>query len=48
MQSFGSLEPNLFRGRALVVVRSGKKAGKTKLTVSSDGLPTAEMKLRSK
>ncbi|WP_346861193.1 glycoside hydrolase family 2 TIM barrel-domain containing protein [uncultured Draconibacterium sp.] len=48
MKSFGSLEPNLFRGRAMVVVRSGKEAGKIKLIVSSNELPTTEIELRSK
>ncbi len=38
MQSFRSLMPNTFRGKALAILQPDGKEGKMQLTVSSDGL----------
>lgn len=38
MYSFQSLNPTLFNGRAMVIVRSGKKPGGITVCVSSEGL----------
>lgn len=48
MASFGSLEPSLFKGRAMAIVRAGKVSGKTELTVSSDGMQPASITINSK
>ncbi|OYX23040.1 MAG: glycoside hydrolase family 2 [Flavobacteriales bacterium 32-35-8] len=48
MASFGSLEPSLFKGRAMAIIRAAKVAGKTELTVSSDGIQTATITINSK
>ncbi len=48
MASFGSLEPSLFKGRAMAIVRAGKSVGKTELTVSSDGIQSASITINSK
>ncbi|GGA70727.1 beta-galactosidase [Flavobacterium palustre] len=48
MASFGSLEPSLFKGRAMVIVRAGKVSGKTELTVLSDGMQSASITINSK
>jgi beta-galactosidase len=48
MASFGSLEPSLFKGRAMAIVRAGKTAGKTELAVSSDGIQSASITINSK
>ncbi|SHG14060.1 beta-galactosidase [Flavobacterium fluvii] len=48
MASFGSLEPSLFKGRAMAIVRAGKVSGKTELTVSSVGIPSASITINSK
>ena len=47
MQSFGSLEPSLFRGRAMLVVRSDKKAGEIKISVSTNGLANSYIILKN-
>lgn len=47
MVSFGSLQPSLFKGRAMVIIRAGKEAGKTELTVTSNGVPTATLVINS-
>lgn len=38
MQSFQSLTPTLFNGRAMVIIRPGYHSGQIKLTVTSDGI----------
>lgn len=48
MASFGSLEPSLFKRRAMAIIRAAKVAGKTELTVSSDGMQTATITINSK
>lgn len=48
MESFGSLNPSLFNGRAMAIVRAGKDSGKTELTVSSEGMQTATIILNFK
>ncbi|WP_026714303.1 glycoside hydrolase family 2 TIM barrel-domain containing protein [Flavobacterium daejeonense] len=47
MASFGSLQPSLFKGRAMVIIRAGKEAGKTELIVTSNGVPTATIVINS-
>jgi beta-galactosidase len=39
---------NLFNGRALVVLRTARKAGKIKLTATGDGLNAASVVIESK
>jgi beta-galactosidase len=48
MASFGSLEPSLFKGRAMAIVRAGKVSGKTELTVSSAEIQSASIIIHSK
>lgn len=48
MASFGSLEPSLFKGRAMAIIRAAKVSGKTKLTVSSEGMKAATITINSK
>ena len=40
MESFRSLTPKLFNGKAIAIVKSGSKGGAIKLKVSSEGLKT--------
>ncbi|KDN55448.1 glycoside hydrolase family 2 TIM barrel-domain containing protein [Flavobacterium seoulense] len=47
MASFGSLTPSLFKGRAMAIIRAGKVSGKTKLTVSSEGMQSATITVNS-
>jgi beta-galactosidase len=47
MESFGSLNPSLFKGRAMAIVRAGKLPGKTELTVSSNGIPSTTITINS-
>lgn len=47
MHSFQSLTPALFRGRAMLIVRSGKKKGKMTVRVSADGLKEAVINIKS-
>lgn len=47
MRSFQSLTPALFRGRAMLIVRSGKKKGKLTLRVTADGLKEAVINIKS-
>lgn len=47
MRSFQSLTPALFRGRAMLIVRSGKKKGKLTLRVTADGLKEAVINMKS-
>ena len=48
MASFGSLQPMLFKGRAMVIVRSGYEPGEMKLTVSAGGVQPATIALKTK
>ena len=48
MASFGSLQPMLFKGRAMVIVRSGYEPGEMKLTVSAGGVQPATRALKTK
>jgi beta-galactosidase len=45
MESFRSLKPKLFNGRALIILKSGEKAGIIKLDVFSKGLKSASTKV---
>lgn len=47
MHSFQSLNPTLFNGRAMVIVRADEKTGEMQLTVNSEGIKTAKLKVRS-
>lgn len=47
MASFGSLQPMLFKGRAMVIVRSGYEPEKMELTVSSEGVQPATITLKT-
>lgn len=47
MQSFGSLNPTLFNGRAMVILRAGYRTGKLMLKVSSLGLPSKSLELNT-
>jgi beta-galactosidase len=48
MDSYSGDTFNLFNGRALVVLRTARKAGEIKLTASGDGLPPASIVIESK
>ena len=48
MESFNSLEPKLFNGRAMVILRAGYKKAQTTLNVTSDGIKDSSIKIRSK
>jgi beta-galactosidase len=45
MESFGSLEPSLFKGRAMAIIRSGKQAGKIIFIVQGTDLSSAEVQI---
>lgn len=45
MASFGSLEPSLFKGRAMAIIRGGKTAGEITLVVNADDITTSAIKL---
>ena len=45
MESFRSLTPKLYRGRAIVIIRPQGKKGIAVLTVSVDGLPDTSIKI---
>ncbi len=47
MYSFQSLNPTLFNGRAMVVVRSGRKPGSITVCVSSEGLDSDSVMISS-
>lgn len=44
--SYASSDREAWKGRAIVVLRSGNKPGKVVLSVSSEGLPTARQTIR--
>lgn len=48
MESYGSLTPKLFNGRAMAIIRADYKAGKMELTASSPGLKTNTVTIESK
>lgn len=45
MESFQSLTPTLFNGRAMVIIRSGYQPGQVKLSVTSDGIKPSVAKV---
>ncbi|MGY5356161.1 glycoside hydrolase family 2 TIM barrel-domain containing protein [Wenyingzhuangia sp. IMCC45467] len=45
MESFGSLTPKLFNGRAMIILRSGNKVGETKIKVTSVGVKSSEISI---
>ena len=47
MYSFRSMTPKLFKGRAMVIVRSGYEKGKIKVSVSSEGLEGDAITIKS-
>jgi len=47
MESFGSLTPSLFKGRAMAIIRTSYDAGDIKLTVTADGLPPSTVTIRA-
>ncbi|NDW17821.1 DUF4982 domain-containing protein [Dysgonomonas sp. 216] len=47
MKSFRSLNPNVFRGRAIAIVQPNGKAGEIKLTVSAEGLDDSTIIIQS-
>lgn len=47
MYSFQSLTPTLFNGRAMVIVRSGKEKGKLTVNVTSEGLKSTSLTIKS-
>lgn len=48
MASFGSLQPSLFKGRAMVILRAGYQPGKATLTVSSEGVQGVSAAIQAK
>ena len=49
MESFCSLTPKTFRGRAIAIVQpSGEKSGEINITVSAEGLPEAAITINTK
>lgn len=48
MESFGSLSPKLFNGRAMAIVRAGYEQGTITLTISSEGLTASTATLEVK
>ncbi|PTN05916.1 glycoside hydrolase family 2 TIM barrel-domain containing protein [Mangrovibacterium marinum] len=48
MASFGSLEPSLFMGRAMAILRAPKKPGEIKLMVDAENMGTSTLILQSK
>jgi len=48
MESFNSLQPKLFNGRAIVILRSGYEKGRMSLKVNSNGLKDSDLKIRVK
>jgi beta-galactosidase len=47
MESFGSLSPKLFNGRAMATIRADYRKGKMEITVFSDGLKGAKAQVKS-
>lgn len=43
MASFGSLEPKLFNGRAMVILRASQESGKTEIKVASKGVTSSSI-----
>ncbi len=48
MESFRSLTPRFFNGRAMVIVKSGRKAGCIHVTVESEGMKAGELDVMTK
>lgn len=48
MESFRSEQPKFFKGRAMVIVKSGYEAGALKLKITSEGLPSAVLEMQVK
>ncbi|MFT3751805.1 MAG: glycoside hydrolase family 2 TIM barrel-domain containing protein [Paludibacter sp.] len=48
MESFGSLTPKFFNGRAMAIVRAGNRKGESKISVVSEGLKPVFVKIISK
>ncbi|PRY53203.1 beta-galactosidase [Arcticibacter pallidicorallinus] len=48
MESFNSLQPKLFNGRAIVILRSGYEKGSVSLKVKSEGLKSRSLKISVK
>src|SRR5690606_38593291 len=45
MESFRSLTPKTFRGRAIAILQPNEKAGELRLSVSAEGLGSANVKI---
>ncbi|GGF28670.1 beta-galactosidase [Hymenobacter cavernae] len=48
MESFGSLTPKLFNGRAMAIIRADYQSGKMEVRVSSEGVNGSAIRLQSK
>lgn len=48
MESFGSLTPKLFNGRAMAVIRATNRKGLCQISISTDSLQTVSLNIRSK
>ena len=47
MESFRSMQPRLFRGRALAILKGNDTDGKIILTVEAEGLPSTSIEIRT-
>ena len=47
LHSFQSMNPTLFGGRAMVIVRSGRETGKLTIRVKADGLKSSEVTINT-
>ena len=48
MESFRSLNPKTFRGRAMAIIQSGEEAGDILIKVSAEGIGTSDARLSVK